>query len=494
MVFRYRLIKSNRLLFKKYILKIICTVIIIFIIWIIYQSWIISQLSKLNDMSISMSDELNLALIDIENIDEHKDTWRKPDIEGTRIFSAYLDTRPEVVLYENRNLFVDNTSWGLIRIIAILPLYLENSQLTCYFKYKYKNSSFSYIVKKNFLRIVPIAVRENFDMYYSAAYILCPLPFNNILDKSILKLPHEITVSINSNRDVKKIKKDEFITIRYPKKLKDNLIVNNKNNFSICVQPFHHNFDKKIELISFIEYYMLMGVTRLTFYRDSVTNDIDKIFDYYKKKNLAIILEWKLPDIYIFERTLRVDGIYAALNDCLYRSANYLDYKYVIGVDIDEYIVPRIHDNFLQMMEHLDNDDLNGAWIFRNVFYYLMYDDDPITLPPELPELDVHRKTKRWVETNRRNDRSKFIVKGKKVVELGNHRIWEMMRLFSIFQRRYQEVEVDPKIGTSNHYRNCETVIEKCWQKKTIIDRTIHRFTLELSKRVLAVEKEIFKS
>lgn len=61
-----------------------------------------------------MSDELKLALIDIENIDEYEDTWKKPDIEGTRIFSAYLETRPEVVLYENQNLFVNNTSWGLV--------------------------------------------------------------------------------------------------------------------------------------------------------------------------------------------------------------------------------------------------------------------------------------------------------------------------------------------------------------------------------------------
>lgn len=275
---------------------------------------------------------------------------------------------------------------------------LADSQLTCYLKYKNekKNSSqLNYIHIKKAEKILPIAFNENFGMYYTAAYILCPLPFPDELNSSSIQLPFEVTASIEENRDENSIDNKEFVVIRYPKNgfkknnHQFNLTNNNSKLFSMCVQPFHHKFDKVIELISFIEYYRLMGVTKFVFYRDSVKPGIDKIFDYYKSNNLVVILEWNLPDFYVFERTLRVDGIYAALNDCLYRSTFYHGYKYVIGVDIDEYIVPRMHDNFFDMMEYLDadggeNNNPTGAWIFRNVFYYLMYDDDPVTFPPGL--------------------------------------------------------------------------------------------------------------
>lgn len=56
----------------------------------------------------------------------------------------------------------------------------------------------------------------------------------------------------------------------------------------------------------------------------------------------------------------------------------------------------------------------------------------------------------------------------------------------------YKEATVDPEIGTSNHYRYCETESDKCWRRKTIVDKTAHRFTKQLGQRVNAVFRGIF--
>lgn len=215
-------------------------------------------------------------------------------------------------------------------------------------------------------------------MSYSAAYILCPLPYPDEVYPVSRHLPDAVTVSIRPDRPIVNSRPNEYVLIRYP-----DLNPTGKVDFSVCVQPLHHHFDKITDLISFIEYYRMMGVNRFTFYRDSVTPEVDKILDHYKNLNVADVLQWKLSNLYEFERNLRVDGIYAALNDCLYRSTSY-GYRYVVGVDVDEYIVPRKHDNFTEMMEHLNPEvsGCTGAWIFRNVFYYLMYDDDAVTLSP----------------------------------------------------------------------------------------------------------------
>lgn len=51
---------------------------------------------------------------------------------------------------------------------------------------------------------------------------------------------------------------------------------------AVCVQDLHHQFDKHLELITFVEFYKLMGVTRFTFYNTSVTPKVDEVLNHYK--------------------------------------------------------------------------------------------------------------------------------------------------------------------------------------------------------------------
>ncbi|XP_063983654.1 uncharacterized protein LOC135165844 isoform X2 [Diachasmimorpha longicaudata] len=482
-MFKYRLLPIGKISGRnghlKYAKKIIILMVPLALMWI-------TLMQVLKSMTETFENEWNQAIKNVTNEEETRDSWRIPDVKDWRIFSAYLETRPEVVLEEDDKLIYSGSAWAFVRLIGIIPVSAVTTELTCSFRYPSTNHTPS-ILKKPSIRTELVAFDENFGMYYCAAYILCPLPQPNEAHPASIRLPSAVTVSITLDRSINTPDSTTFVPIRYPKS------TDNSRLFSVCVQPFHHQYDNADDLIAFIEYYRMMGVDRFTFYRDSVTSRVDKILDYYSHINVAIVLQWKLWDLYEFEKNLRVDGIYAALNDCLYRSMN-AGYRYILGVDVDEYIVPRRHDNFTEMMEYLNpGDGYVGAWIFRNAFYYLMHDDDSVTLSPGIPKINFHSKTRRWEKVNPPHDRSKFIVQGRDVIELGNHRIWKMKRTWSLF-RRHKEAVVDPDVGTSNHYRFCETEIETCWQRKTIIDRTTHRFTQELGRRVENVFHAVFET
>ena len=150
------------------------------------------------------------------------------------------------------------------------------------------------------------------------------------------------------------------------------------------ISVLHHSFNRPLDLIEFVEYYLLLGASHFTFYNSSVSAEVDSVLQYYVNRDLATVLTWKLPQHYVFERTLRADGLFAGLNDCLYRNSFYESYDYVANFGTDEFLVPRIHENLPQLMEYLDptveNNEIkhitqNVLFLFRNAFFYTMYDD-----------------------------------------------------------------------------------------------------------------------
>lgn len=261
---------------------------------------------------------------------------------------------------------------------------MKKRRLFCYYRYRYKEGreGEDLILEEKSIGTRLAAYQENFGMANCAAHILCELPGRLEDPNARILLPYEVTVSLEAVQDLNDLKDGEFVVVRYPKNGWKNV---SEDGVAVCVQPLHHRFDQDLDLVAFVEFYRMMGVSRFTFYRDFVSSRVSKLLDHYAREGVVTMIEWKLPYFYVYERNLRVDGIFAALNDCLYRSTFHADVRYVAGVDVDEYIVPKKHDNYQGMMEYLNppgNRNENGAWIFRNVFFYLMHQDDAITLAP----------------------------------------------------------------------------------------------------------------
>ena len=60
------------------------------------------------------------------------------------------------------------------------------------------------------------------------------------------------------------------------------------------------------------------------------------------------MLEWRLD--MASQREIRTEGLFAALNDCLYRAM--YTFSHVALIDLDEIIMPRHHDNIQQFIRY----------------------------------------------------------------------------------------------------------------------------------------------
>ena len=63
------------------------------------------------------------------------------------------------------------------------------------------------------------------------------------------------------------------------------------------------------------------------------------------------ILPWNLR--MRSQKEIRTEGLFAALNDCLYRTM--YRYKYLALVDLDEFIVPRLNDTLQELLRQGNN-------------------------------------------------------------------------------------------------------------------------------------------
>ena len=152
---------------------------------------------------------------------------------------------------------------------------------------------------------------------------------------------------------------------------------------------------------------------------------------------------------------IRTEGLFAALNDCLYRSM--ASVTYLMMIDMDELIIPHQHKTLTDMLKFLSTTSFNQAgrtvapsevssYSFQNAFFYLQWPDDPTThhtLP--LPALT---KVRRNIKLQPPKQRSKFICHPAAVKEVGNHFIWDFIR--------GKTLNVSPKIGLLHHYRVCQ--------------------------------------
>lgn len=115
-------------------------------------------------------------------------------------------------------------------------------------------------------------------------------------------------------------------------------------------------------MVEFIELYRLLGATHVTLYNDTVGTEADCALKYYENKGLVTILPWHRLDM-ISQREIRTEGLFAALNDCLYRSM--YKYEYVALVDLDEFIIPRHNDTIVDLIRYDRVRSWMGRWVGR---------------------------------------------------------------------------------------------------------------------------------
>ncbi|XP_055372133.1 hybrid signal transduction histidine kinase E [Condylostylus longicornis] len=211
-----------------------------------------------------------------------------------------------------------------------------------------------------------------------------------------------------------------------------------------------------------------------------------------KKMKILKTTNYAVPTVQILpwdlrmrsQSEIRTEGLFAALNDCLYR--NMYRYKYLALIDVDEFLMPKYNDSLNDLLRWLNkkyNIAQVGSYSFQNAFFYLQFADDPRLYETTSKNsalrgaLVTQRKTRRRLRLHPQKQRSKYIVNPEAVVEAGNHFVWDFIPGKKTFN-------VPADAGILHHYRVCEFGGDDCVKVPSILDRTAIKYTNRLIERV----------
>jgi len=144
-----------------------------------------------------------------------------------------------------------------------------------------------------------------------------------------------------------------------------------KRRFTVCLSPLNFNYGRAYELVEWIELNRLLGAEMFTIYNYSSAYNVQKVLEYYSKRGIAEVVDWKIPLRLLTndkksKPEIHYYGQVVQLQECLFRNKH--ESEFVINVDLDEFIVPRGEaSNWSHMMKSMSQ--TAGAYIFRNTFY-----------------------------------------------------------------------------------------------------------------------------
>ncbi|KAL7738715.1 hypothetical protein ACLKA6_007477 [Drosophila palustris] len=386
-------------------------------------------------------------------------------------------------------------------------------------------------------------IRENWNLKYSACFVLCPVraPLLDVpqyvsVVSRLRAPPGNLLTLRNTDHDADFAQPlanvsgsgtgtgDSRRPLPHPPPSGEQI----PDRMAVCVKPFHFSYDQALYLMEYLEFYALLGVSHFTFYNHTLGPRASCVLQSYQRGQIpgnltafdleplppseaannatprvlkslhyqrptVSILPWNLR--MLSQKEIRTEGLFAALNDCLYRTM--YRYKYLALVDLDEFIVPRYTDTLNELLSSLNQRFRNrntGAYSFQNAFYYLQFADDPLAssgipggndqLGSVRASLVTQRKTRRRYKLHPQKQRSKYICKPEAVVEAGNHFVWE-------FSPGMGSLNVPPKEAILQHYRVCEFGGNDCIKAPSIMDRTTTKYVNRLVQRVDAVYRHL---
>lgn len=273
-------------------------------------------------------------------------TWQI--VNGTRfkffVFSAYFDRR----------------GGKLVRVIGATKT-RGPEKVWCRFVYQGGNASAPTYHTATVMARVKI-IRENWNLKYSACFVLCPVTAPE------LRVPYAVSV-------VSKLKAPagNVLLVRNtdadPELANGTLITNIPDKIGVCVKPFHFEYDSALQLLEFLELNTILGVSHFTFYNHTLGPRASCVLQHYVNGDFAVddlnatkgehkkaaanqratvtMLPWDLR--MKSQKDIRTEGLFAALNDCVYRSM--YRYQHVALIDLDEFIIPRHNNTISELLK-----------------------------------------------------------------------------------------------------------------------------------------------
>ena len=374
---------------------------------------------------------------------------------------------PDGVLLAYSAIFDNRPSTGSVPVVRIQAVTSnENEKLNCYFQH----SNLTLSRGREVMRHIGGRMHSIHGVKYAQIQYTCPLPCNELRPGSITLATGKCC---HSNHN--------FIPIHYPEH--SDLAEPPSSwthTFGICVAATFGRLQPEI-FVEWVEFYRMMGVTEIHMYNASVSSSNDQMFQYYVRHGVLVFHNVTIPvDDVTFEGVSLVTIAY--FNDCMLR--NMYRYKYLIVIDVDEFLVPRTTSNFTGLFAAIDaKEGLKEQWYsytFRNTYFFAHFPED--TSQPS------YLRTLRF---RHRIEPSPFLYAGKSAVD--------PRRCLSVFNHycyiRFPNtpsrwtIDVDPELARSHHYRKCEFKSDTCrnYVSNKTLDDVMRRYEDELKQRVFSV-------
>ncbi|XP_064164766.1 uncharacterized protein LOC135239758 [Anguilla rostrata] len=253
--------------------------------------------------------------------------------------------------------------------------------------------------------------------------------------------------------------------------------------FSVCVSTLFGNYSNVLQFVQSMEMYRLLGAGKVFVYKSDCGPLLRKVLDHYSAEGLLEVVPWEV------DRYLRVSnswkpslgpgdlhyhGQIAALNDCLYR--NMEASAYVALVDIDEVIVPRIHDTWGAMMAFLSSRHLGvESFSFEDAVFRteVFGDGGRFDLWPRVPGVNVLRHVDREPLRPFAFNARKLVVNPRAVVWTSvHHTLWQ----------RGASMEVPASVARMHHCRKRDDLGVR--DSQLVRDTTLWKYSAALVRNV----------
>ena len=143
--------------------------------------------------------------------------------------------------------------------------------------------------------------------------------------------------------------------------------------FGVCTDSQLFGSVKSKSVLESIEVNRILGAEWFTIYVYNVGKDMLRLLQEYVTESIAEVVRLWGTGI---PSSVHYHGQTLSINECAYR--NMFRVKYLVYIDLDEFIVPRRSLNWLSMMDDLEKSDY-ATYVFQHVFFLNKNDDKNIT-------------------------------------------------------------------------------------------------------------------
>ena len=368
---------------------------------------------------------------------------------GTHQCSQTMDVSPRFIEVEKGTLlysawFDDRSAQNYIQILLMTSRRKQPPSLLCRYQNE-KNCTISSRAVTPYHEINGRYSNKRYGLFVAS----CVLP------KDLASIPNFVNISINLFSEAAN---DNCIVLPVGNTRKKK---SGKKDYGICIAPLFGNI-RVDDLVEFLELSQLLGASYFTFYDFEIADNVRKVLKYYESKGLVEVLSWKLPS-YITGEDVHYFGQIFAMQDCLFRSINHLNF--VAFNDLDEFIVPLQHENMPSLLHSIHKLNYCGH-CFRSAKFPRVESENEASF--RLSTQTVLRRLSKADMTH-----TKCVDDPQRVFEHGVHLIMEPLKGYKPNDVSWNEARVF-------HYKSCQAPCNAAADME--VDTTMQKYGERLIK------------